>query len=226
MNISVTARKKRAIATVVATALSVWALAGCVTTQAQADGSTRVNVSMSQALGLNRAAMATPAAPPPQAVVPQPPRMASTPAQSKPSGIALSDKTRAALAQMLACTTFKSGDDDVVTEMSKKGAWAGGIAHLDQPVIVFGLPVSKVELSGDGSEGTYIAYFSGVDKQQLIKSANLKLSKVDKNFYYRDAKSGQLSFKHTEPEISLKCYIDTEGSYADTAKSAKKKKKN
>jgi hypothetical protein len=210
---------KQALAMLAGAALSLTVLAGC-TTQAQADGSTRVNLSIADALGQKKPAPAGAVAAAPQSVAAQPVR-AVAPA---PTGVRLSSKTRAVLAQMLACQVFETTEGAVGTELYEKGAWTNEVAQLEQPVMVFGLPVSKIRISGDGSAATFYAYFTGVSKQQMIKAANLKLSKQNKAYYYRDAKAGEISFKHADPEISLKCYIDTEGSYDEVAVPAKKKK--
>lgn len=195
-------------------AFSLSVLAGC-TTQGQADGSTKVNVSVSEALGLNKPAAAPAAAAP---------TVAATMLQSMPKGIKLSAKSRAVLVKMLECKEFVNGDVETGMELAKVNGWGDNV-QLEQPVMVFGFPVSRISLSGDGSEGTYRGYFAGVSKQQIIKAAKLKLSKKDKNYYFRDAKVGQLSFKPADPEMSLKCYIDTEGAYDEGAAPVKKKKK-
>lgn len=202
--------------------LALTMFAGCASTEVQADGSTRVKLSVADALGLKKPASA-PAAPAPQTLAAAPVHAAIAPAA--PAGARLSDKTRSTLVKMLECSEFKNGDDAETVEMSAKGAWTSAPAMLDRPVMVFGLPVSKVELTGDGSAATYIAYFTGVSKEQMIKAASLKLSKSNKKVYYRDAKAGEVSFEHAAPEVALRCYIDTEGSYDDAPAPAKKKKK-
>ncbi len=214
---------RRSLAGVLLASTFLLALPGCVTTQAQADGSTRVNVSVAEALGLNKSVPKSPVAMAPAAS--QTVRAAAMAGPAGPPRARLSDKARATLVQLLECTTFKNHDFEEVVEMSDQGAWTSEVAYLDRPVTVFGLPVSKVKLEGDGSAGTFVGYFTGVTKEQIVKAANLKLSKNNKAYYYRDAKAGELSFKHAEAEVSLKCYIDTEGSYDDVPAPVKKKTK-
>lgn len=211
-----------ATAATLGAALTLLALTGCVTTQQQADGSTRVNVSVAQALGLKQAA-GTPAAPAPQAVAAQPVRTAATTAQSIPTRIKLSNKARAALARMLECRQFVNSELDVGVELGKANAW-GEPAYLDQPVMVYGFPVSKFEITADGSAATYIAYFSGVNSQQFIKAAKMKISKRNKKFAYRDASAGEIAFDHTAPEVKTECNIDTEGPYEEAVAPVKTKK--
>ena len=207
-----------------AVAASLSLLGGCVSTQAQADGSTRVNLSVAEVFGMNKSAATAAAAP--QAMPAAAVRTAASTVQSAPAGIRLSEKARAALVRMLSCNDFINLDDAEGEEMAKAGAMAlETIVTLEQPVMVFGFPVSRVKLSADGSAATYNGYFTGVSKQQIIKAANLKLSKKNKAYYYRDAKAGELSFKHADPEMSLSCYIDTEGSYDDEPVPEKKKTK-
>jgi hypothetical protein len=217
-----TVSNKRTLATLAGAALALTVLAGC-TTQTQADGSTGVNMSVTDALGQKNPA-AAPAGTGPAAAQPAAAQSVRAVAPAA-SVVKLSNKTRAVLARMLACQVFETTEGAVGTELYEKGAWTNEVVRLEQPVMVFGLPVSKIKISGDGSAGSFYAYFTGVSKRQIIKAANLKLSKQNKAYYYRDAKAGEVSFKHADPEVALKCYVDTEGAYEDVAVTKRKKKK-
>ena len=222
MRIRVTHFDKRNIASVLAAVIAMSALTGCVTTQAQADGSTRVNVSVADMLGRNKS-NETPAQA--QVAATQPVRAATAMVTTTPKGIVLSNKSRAALVRMLECNAFVNGELPEGIELEKANAWSAEPVLLQQPVIVLGHPVSKFQITADGSAATYKSYFSGLDKQQFIKSNKMKLSKGDKNYHYRTGAAGEVAINHTAPEIVTECYIDTEGSYEDAAPVKKTKKK-
>lgn len=201
--------------------LSLSTLTGCVSTQAQADGSTKVNVSVAEALGLKKAPAAPVAAP--AAVMPVAPKaIAAAVPGARPAGFKLSGKARANLVQMLSCMSA-NGNHALADEMKATGWQEGTLFPLDKPVTVFGLPVQAIKVGGDEATSEYHSFFPGVNQKQLIKAARLKLGN-DKVEYGRPTKLGVLRLHPSTGDLSISCYIDFEGSYDDVAIPAKKKK--
>ena len=208
------------LAGLMAAALSVAALAGCVTTQAQADGSTRVNVSVAQALGLNKAE-AVPATTAP-AAIPRPAAPAAMASKvalvAAPAGKALSSLSRKRLEEGLMCKEWTPfpGKTKKIRDKANDDYYPALIAaglNMDDymfdipnpPLTVFGMPVSKVRVAAESFEVVYRSYFPSATKEMLIKAANLKLGKDKETYSAQSRKGGTLTLEKHDNVWTLSC---------------------
>jgi hypothetical protein len=203
-----------------AVVFSMCTLSGCVSTQAPADGSTRVNPPVAAGPGTNK----TPVAPAPPVSTPAQQHAVTAPVPgARPAGFKLSSTARASLVQMLSCKSA-NGNHTVAKEMAATGWRLGTLFPLDKPVLVFGLPVQTIMVEGNDATETYHSYFTGVSKKQMIKAARLRLGR-DKINYGRLTRLGVLEFHPSGSDTSVSCHVDFEGSYDDMAAAARKKRK-
>lgn len=216
-------RIKGSKATALAALLTACTLSACVTTEQQADGSTRVRVSVADALGTKQAAPQ----PAPQSVQPsrsvasqgkalKTPAPAAAP--SPAAGAKLSDEMRARIVDHLECKGTKPypGKTNKARENANNkynqamhALDANGSITIDPPLMVYGLPVTKILYSGDSWELLYRAYFPGVKKETLIKAAGLKLGKDKIEYGMYRKKSGLLTLGEDEGVWALTCSFDT-----------------
>ena len=139
----------------------------------------------------------------------------TTPADTaaKASNKPLDGKARALLEQALACTAIGKRFDFAEAALKQAG-WRPeqGVSPiaLPKPLKVYGLNISKIAISRDGGEQTYRSFLPGVNSQQVVKAASLKLGKDGKS-YGRATKLGVLTLGTENGETTLTCTIDTEG---------------
>ncbi len=88
-------------------------------------------------------------------------------------------------------------------------AGESGTIVINPPLIVYGLPVSKIAYSGDSWELMYRAFFPGVKKETLIKAAGLKLGKDKIEYGMYRKKSGLLTLGEIDGVWALTCSFDT-----------------
>lgn len=129
------------------------------------------------------------------------------------SNKSLDGKARALLEQALACTAIGKRFDFAEAALKQAG-WRPeqGVSPiaLPEPLTVYGLNTSKIAISRDGGEQTYRSFLPGVNSQQVVKAASLKLGKDGKS-YGRATKLGVLTLGTENGETTLTCTIDTEG---------------
>ena len=139
----------------------------------------------------------------------------TTPADTaaKASNKPLDGKARALLEQALACTAIGKRFDFAEAALKQAG-WRPeqGVSPiaLPTPLKVYGLNISKIAISRDGGEQTYRSFLPGVNSQQVVKAASLKLGKDGKS-YGRTTKLGVLTLGTENGETTLTCTVDTEG---------------
>ncbi len=198
----------RRITEVIALGCVCGALAGCVTTQPRTDGATQVNLSLSEALGL-KSAKATTEKAPESINANQPPAVV----KADSTAPLFDRKAKTMLEQALTCTKISSNFAVAESALVKAG-WRQdqGITPVQSPqqLKVFGLSTRKVAISRDGFLHYFRSYFTGINRQQLIKAAGLKLGK-DGRSYGRLTKLGVLEADAENGEITLTCTIDVEG---------------
>ena len=129
------------------------------------------------------------------------------------SNKSLDGKARALLEQALACTAIDKHFDFAESALKQAG-WRPeqGVSPiaLPAPLKVYGLNTSKIAISRDGGEQTYRSFLPGVNSQQVVKAASLKLGKDGKR-YGRATKLGVLTLGAENGETTLTCTVDTEG---------------
>lgn len=133
---------------------------------------------------------------------------------SGPADASLMDgKTKALLEQALACTAIGKRFD-LAESALKQAGWQPeqGVSPvtLPEPLKVYGLSTTKIAVARDGGEQTYRSFLPGVNSQQVIKAASLKLGKDGKR-YGRATKLGVLTLGTENGETTLTCTVDTEG---------------
>lgn len=135
-------------------------------------------------------------------------------ATARASNKPLDGKARALLEQALACTAIGKRFDFAESALKQAG-WRPdhGVSPiaLPEPLKVFGLDTSKIAISRDGGEQTYRSFLPGVNSQQVVKAASLKLGKDGKS-YGRATKLGVLTLGTENGETTLTCTVDAEGS--------------
>ncbi|MEW9898381.1 hypothetical protein ABWL39_07095 [Chitinivorax sp. PXF-14] len=136
---------------------------------------------------------------------------ADTPA--KASNKPLDGKARALLERALSCTGIGKRFDFAESALKQAG-WRPeqGVSPiaLPEPLKVYGLNTTKIAISRDGGEQTYRSFLPGVNSQQVVKAASLKLGKDGKS-YGRATKLGVLTLGTENGETTLTCTVDTEG---------------
>ncbi|BDT57230.1 hypothetical protein MasN3_07240 [Massilia varians] len=129
------------------------------------------------------------------------------------SNKSLGGKARALLEQALACTAISKRFNFAEAALKQAG-WRPeqGVSPiaLPEPLKVYGLNTSKIAISRDGGEQTYRSFLPGVNSQQVVKAASLKLGKDGKS-YGRATKLGVLILGNENGETTLTCTVDTEG---------------
>lgn len=124
----------------------------------------------------------------------------------------LDGKARALLEQALACTAIGKRFDFAESALKQAG-WRpeqGDPIALPEPLKVYGLSTSKIDISRDGGEQTYRSFLPGLTSQQVVRAASLKLGK-DGRSYGRATKLGVLTLGTENGETTLTCTVDTEG---------------
>lgn len=122
-------------------------------------------------------------------------------------------KAKSQLEQALSCASVSQRFDQAEAALRLSGWRQGqGITPvtLPEPLSVHGLTVRKVAVSRDGGEQVYRSFLAGVNLQQVVKAAALKLGKDGKS-YGRVTKIGVLSADTEGSDITLTCTVNTEG---------------
>lgn len=122
-------------------------------------------------------------------------------------------KAKSQLEQALSCASVSQRFDQAEAALRLSGWRPGqGITPvtLPEPLSVHGLTVRKVAVSRDGGEQVYRSFLAGVNLQQVVKAAALKLGKDGKS-YGRVTKIGVLSTDTEGSDITLTCTVNTEG---------------
>lgn len=130
-----------------------------------------------------------------------------------PTAKPMEGKVKHLLEQALSCTAIGKSFDAAELALKQAG-WQPdqGITpvKLAQSLTVYGLSSRKVAIARDGFEHTYRSYLPGINLQQVIKAASLKLGKDGKT-YGRVTKLGVLSADIENGETTLTCIVDVEG---------------
>ncbi len=125
----------------------------------------------------------------------------------------LSIKAKTQLEQALSCTSVSPRFDQAEAALRLSGWRPGqGITPvtLTEPLSVYGLAVRRVAVSRDGGEQVYRSFLPGINLQQAVKAAALKLGKDGKT-YGRVTKVGVLSAEMEGSDLTLTCTVNTEG---------------
>lgn len=132
---------------------------------------------------------------------------------SKGTAQPINAKAKVQLEQALACTAIGKRFNFAESALKQAG-WRPeqGVAPiaLAEPLKVYGLNTSKIAISRGGGEQTYRSFLPGLNSQQVVKAASLKLGKDGKS-YGRATKLGVLTLGTENGEITLTCTVDTEG---------------
>lgn len=122
-------------------------------------------------------------------------------------------KAKTQLEQALSCASISQRFDQAEAALRLSGWRPGqGITPvtLTEPLSVHGLTVRKVAVSRDGGEQVYRSFLAGVNLQQVVKAAALKLGKDGKS-HGRVTKIGVLSAEMDGSDLTLTCTVNTEG---------------
>jgi len=193
-------------------------LAACAV-EPQADGSTKVHLSLSGAAkpAQDNAQNSGSAVrgQPPAVVEPAktaPPPVPTTSRREPEAPKPMDAKAAQMLEQALSCATLGKSFGAAESALQQAG-WRSdqGVTpvQLAQPLKVFGLGTQKIAVSRDGGEQVYRSYLPGVSLQQAVKAASLKLGK-DRKTYGRLTKLGVLTVDTENGETTLTCTVDSE----------------